>query len=326
VVVACAVWLAAVNIQGSAKPGGEATSPVPSASIAPYTAAATATVHSWLDALAAGDAQSALTMMRDLPSDRTFLTDEVLRGAMPVFADVKIQPEQAAEDDVTFRLTFDMAGQEKWLQLDLANQQPGSPTGPWLIAGGTTDVDVTQIMPPTDGMNLVVNGVPVPPGASTITLLPGLYPLSVSDTRFAFAANDSTLIVPVFDPPVFNADLSADGQAQVDAAVQAKLDSCLAQTVAVPPSDCGFGFADPAAVFGKPVQIASVVWTLAPGTADAAFRYSVDPATLVARGTGHMTIHGAVTDVSGAAYAGTDAITGVTVNLTDPANPVVAFG
>jgi len=320
-VLALVAYVIVINVQEQAL----YTEPSPTTEdIGPYVDGATATVRTWLDALSAGDAGTALAMM-DFTGDRTYLTDQALAGAAPVFGNVQIERLMAVPENVLLHVTFTIQGQAGDLQLAVDNQDPSRPAGPWRIRGGTCDVDADLVMGRHLDAGLVINGIPAPAGATTLTLFPGVYPLTVADPWFTFPPGNTTLVVPVFTSPVFAYDLSALGQARIAADVQATLDTCLAETVAVPEARCGFGFKNPVGIFGRAVAIASVAWSVVPGASDRPFEYRYDPATKTATARGSLTIQGDVISVEGVPYVGTDHILTITVGLADRDHPVVTL-
>lgn len=195
--------------------GGSSPSPRPKT--------ASDAVKGYLDALVAGDAETALQFVDQPPKDRTFLTDAVLKESAkeaPI-SGVKVgKPAGAYGVQVTAGYRV---GDEPVTQEFNVIKRGGN----YRIDDGTSEV---RLGSQATGLDLTVNGV-APDGAAA-TVFPGRYRIETT-TQYIELGSDATFTVltPVDDPVAeLEPKLSSKGQQLFRTKVTAATKKCVAST------------------------------------------------------------------------------------------------
>ena len=190
-------------------------------------------VKSYLDALAAGQAATALALGKDQPTDTTFLTDAVLADSLkraPITAITVSPPDD--EYDSSIEASYKLGDQQ--VNESFTVQKTGDN---YLLYDVTQNVNVEAIRSRT--LPLLINGVAVQ--SDEVHLFPGSY-LLTSGNEYANYGNGALLVKHPNDYP--NAyDLrpeltKAGADAFLDAA-KAKLAACVKEQK-LRPAGCAF--------------------------------------------------------------------------------------
>jgi hypothetical protein len=300
----------------STSPAGHATTATAAADQAPETV-----VESFLEAVAASQADVALGLLNDPPADTTFLTDAVLTQSASLAALTNIQTSPAivsgksASVSVTYRLGDTPVSDQ--YTLTLVGQQ-------WLISTPLA----TQLLFFIDagGAGLAINGVPLDGGGllGQSSFLPGTYAFSVTNSYLTTSTR--FVVGTMTDPPVLidsPVSLAADAGNRLSQAAQQKLEACLAAKEAQP-AGCGFGtgqLRDGATPDWSTVTrtvtagtVASAVWTLGTGNVT---HVSADL---------DITLDVKLHSTAGSQYGGDDHIWSATADISNPDAVVITFG
>jgi len=280
-------------------------------------------VTGFLQAVAQGQADQALTYLAHTPTNTTFLTNDALApvaGQMTV-GDVTEPNWVAGETTATVTGEFGINGAAESVQYSLTSTSNG-----WrLSASALPTVILSDYVSPGTGVTL--NGIAVSDAdlKAGVPLFPGPYQLALTNPFLALATGAFT----VTDQADFstmsrydNVTLAADAPAQLASAAQAKLDACLASQEMMP-TDCGFGFSS--LENGATPNLSTLHFTLQSSDLSSATWQLAPGSSLQATATVSISIQGDVNDTSGNQYRGTDALQSVTVDFKDPANPNVVF-
>ncbi|MCV7281793.1 DUF4878 domain-containing protein [Mycolicibacterium flavescens] len=96
-------------------------------------------VQGYLDALARGDAEAALSFVAQVPPDKTFLTDEILKKQIEKYpiTNITILGENPSAKGATVAVRADFGGKTSDQQITL----PAATDGDWKLQHGVTSVD-----------------------------------------------------------------------------------------------------------------------------------------------------------------------------------------
>jgi len=283
----------------------------------------TEAVQSYLNALAVGDATTALTYSATQPEDRTFMTDDFMAAVMAAnpLTDIDVPAGQSDKTPAVIQATYTLGGQT--VNASFTVQKHGRN---WLLNGGFLVLDISSLT--SKGVALTLNGADVD-FAGQLDLFPGVYTFASSDTMVTLDAGTFTIAYPESNPTFdqMHFTLSDQGTALILKAAQAKLDWCVAQQD-IAPSGCGFQVADNP---DSPVDQTTVTWTLASGaTKISSLKPTLEPDT----GMGYtsatadlkisLNFHAASVDGLHL-YNNESAITQMSADFSDPSQIVVTF-
>lgn len=212
---------------GSAPPGSSTTGPPPASTKADQS------VRSYLEALAAGNAAVALSLGKDQPTDKTFLTDAVLAESnkrAPI-TEISVSPADN-EYDVSIKASYKMGDQQ--VNETFTVQKQGEV---FLLYDVTQDVDLETVRSRT--LPMQINGVKVT--TDKVDLFPGSYALSTGSDYVTYGGGPMVITSPndygnAYDhkPEITEAGIKA-----VVAAAKVKLAGC-AKEAKFRPSGCPF--------------------------------------------------------------------------------------
>ncbi|WP_342372072.1 hypothetical protein PCC79_13005 [Propioniciclava soli] len=238
------------------------------------------TAQTYLDSLAAADAEGALATLAEQPANTTLLTDEVLQASveaspLSAIAVGEVTSEgQNATADVTYRI-----GEED-VALTLPMTGDGART--WHLTDGLGELTLAS----TD--HLTVNGAELT--EATNPVFPGTYTAAATNQYLVLNGATSAFIPsPQADAATITPEfaLSDPGRESILAAVRTRLDECVASTETLP-GNCPFGLAaDGAEVSNVRFQLNNDPW--------AEFAPALDMAAMTASGTVHLDITGFAT-------------------------------
>ena len=301
----------------------------PPTPVAPTTTDPTGTpagvVEAYLNALAAGDATTALTYSATQPEDTTFMTNTVLSASMtshPI-TNIDVPAGQTTETPATITATYKLDG--TYVNASFTVQKHGTV---WLLDGGFLTMDIGGLT--RKGVGLTLNGIDLK-FATTVDLFPGVYTFAPLDPMLSVEHGSFTIAYPEAQPTVtgIGFGLSDKATTAIIAAAQAKMDWCLAQQV-IQPEGCGFAVQeDPA----DPVAPTSIKWKIDTGDkaiagmkpvldtgAGPGYTHASAPVAMTFLFSGHSSsgLH-LYTDIS-------SAISQMRADFSDPGHIIVTFG
>lgn len=218
---------------GSAQPSASASAPPGSVPPPPKSGKASEAVTAYLQALAAGQAGTALSLAQEQPTDKTFLTDAVLAESLkraPI-TDIKVT-EPANEYDYRVAATYKLGSQQ--VNETFSVQKEGEV---FLLYQVAQDVDLQTVRSRT--LPLSINGIKV--AKDKVALFPGSYVLS-SGNKYVGYGDGALLIKSPQDYPSTSDLRPTLTDAGVDAftkSAEAAMDKCLKQRD-LSPKGCPF--------------------------------------------------------------------------------------
>jgi len=275
------------------------------------TATASDAVKGYLEALAAGDAATALDYVATTPQDQSLLTDEVLAAgnAIGPIADIVVEPTAVA-GSAQVRAHYSI-GTGNVIDADYSVVQTS--------AGWKLDKGAAQFTVDRFPSVATINGVTPTPG-HTITMFPGSYRIGTADDRYRVWAG-SFIVQSVTDVASIKvtAALSKSGVAAVRGAAQKHLNACIKQNKALPSASCGFGVELVERATGKKITAKTVRWRITSGSAALkSFTPKLDASDpSLARGKATVKLRVDVTATNGQRYRGTSTISSVRATLGD---------
>ncbi|GMA30016.1 hypothetical protein [Litorihabitans aurantiacus] len=198
-------------------------------------------VQTFLDAIAAGDAQTALDLVDSSTGlDETLLTDEVLAASAAIapITDIVVTPPT---DDNPYGVEVEVAYQLGDTPVSTTVRLTGDGDGAYTLtsAGGSVYVPGS-----VSGVDVTVNGVPVTAGEDYDAFI-GTYEIATTSTVFGITGETQAAITERFESASFSGltvDLTEESVAAFHESVRAAVDECLASTTL----EAGCGLAVPA--------------------------------------------------------------------------------
>jgi len=288
----------------------------------PGGSSATQAVQAYLDALAGGDADLALSYSAQKPDDTTFMTSDILKAALAAnpLTGIQIPAGQSNKTPAVIEAAYSLGGQA--IQAHFTVQKYGRK---WLLDGGYMVLNLVDLT--SSGVPLTVSGHNLG-DATKVALFPGTYTLATADPMLDLAGGTFTIEYPESHPTFdqFRFVLSTAAVGAIQAATQNKLDWCVAQKDPRP-AGCGFGFAG--AADGSTIDPASVDWTVEPDSQDIT---TMQPAldgssTTVATAALAIKVHFSANSTDKRhMYNVPAATTAMKADFSDPTQIVVTFG
>jgi hypothetical protein len=212
-------------------PGGSA--PPSTTEPPPASTQADLSVKAYLEALAAGNADVALSLGKDQPADKTFLTDAVLAKSnkrAPI-TEITVAPPDN-EYDSSIEASYKLGDQQ--VNETFTVQKQGDV---YLLNDITQDVNLETIRSRT--LPLQINGVGVT--SDTVDLFPGSYVLTTGSKYIAYGGGPMLVKSPDDYPSAYDhrPAITEAGTKAVVAAAKSKLNGCLEQAK-FKPSGCPF--------------------------------------------------------------------------------------
>lgn len=264
-------------------------------------AAAAQVVRGYLEALAKGDAATALGYALEPPSDPSLLTDQVLAGqraAAPI-GDITVgAPTEPGRVPASYLLGAERVSTVFELTLGKDGWRLDRVAAPTDLSGFTVPV--------------ALNGAV--PRSARPELFPGHYRVTSDTPRYRVPDVEFDIRHP-FEQPVIPAalELSETGRAEVIEAAEAHLADCLSRHDLEPPG-CGFAVVDPEQT---PLDESTVEWR-AHGASDFAdLALSLDHAGSASADI-DLTIHGEVHGLDGSRWKARVHLTRLRADLTGP--------
>ena len=238
-------------------PGSTPGAPGASVPPVPQTGNAQAAVKGYLEALAAGDAATALAYAETPPADTTMLTNEALSGALAASPITAINVPEGTGGSTYADITADYKLGDRTVSADFNVTKQGNL---WRLYKVTATARLSALN--TGGIPLLVNGVAV--AGSEVELFPGSYTLSVGNPRYQVSSAAFVVESPTKGPDVYKAKLALSdaGKKEIITAARAHLASCLKVKKLVPPG-CGFATRLPS---GNKARLSTLKWTVTRGS------------------------------------------------------------
>ena len=291
---------------------------------------AQAAVRGYLQALAAGNSNDALSFAVTRPLSYTFLTDTVLTASLslnPITFQQAVREDLSSQEDIAVTADYQIGSQSVTTTYVTTLRD-----GYYFIESVTARVDLSGTYIPGIGMKL--NGVSLGTGvvAPYLDLFPGSYQLTIDNSMLTLTGGQFVVSDPMASPSSIDmmVELAADTPGQLAAAAKTTLDGCMAEKSLS--SSCGIGmpiiYSDGQI---RDVDANSVQWAFITGSSDfPAEGFFYDPQSKPTEATATIdlkirrTVNGAGSDANYYFYLCYD-VTSVSVNFSDPANLDVSF-
>ncbi len=184
------------------------------------------TVLDYFAALQAGDADKALSLARQRPSDLSLLTDEVLKASNELGAITDVQVN--GRTDRSVRVSYRLDGSQTYATINVTKV-----SGDWKLR----DVAFPVGMMSAEDGSLFLNGIEVKKGA---VAFPGLYEVGTGSKHLEWSQETVTVrpdetanVMPL------SLSISDDGEQAARDAIRAKWDSCMKKKE-LQPKGCPF--------------------------------------------------------------------------------------
>jgi hypothetical protein len=199
----------------------------------PASTKADESVKAYLEALAAGDATAALSLAKDQPTDKSFLTDAVLAESnkrAPI-TEISVSPPDS-EYDSSIEASYRMGDQR--VNETFTVQKQGES---YLLSEVSQDVNLETIRSRT--LPLQINGVGVT--SDKVNLFPGSYVFTSGSDYIAYGGGPMVINSPNDYANAYDhrPAITSNGTKAVVAAAKAKLADC-AKQARFKPSGCPF--------------------------------------------------------------------------------------
>jgi len=272
-------------------------------------------VQNYLQALASGDAATALSHMVT-PSDTTFLTNQVLAKSLELAPLTNISVTEGDPETTWVDATYSLGDQSVSMSFEVTISEDV-----YLLTNGTLKVDVSNIYRRDVGGS--INGVSLEGAAvSSIELFPGTYQIELGNPLLVLSTDQFTVTGPS-DSAVWDADysLSEEAPAKIAAAARSRLRGCIAEKQTM--TSCNFGVKNPPSNTKK----STINWKISSGNSDYSKAKFELFDTTTAMASKKVSVNCNWRTTSGARYKLTKpiTITGVQVDFTDPENMIVTF-
>lgn len=200
---------------------------------APPEQSASEVVEEYLKAIAAGDAETALSYLLTTPTDTTFLTDEVLAAsnARAPIAAIDVAKPKKQDSSTIVTATYTVGGEEVSGDFYVDESEEGG----WVITVGTTDLWIGANLA---GLDLTLNGIPV--DAEKVFIFPGAYEFATTTPYFTLTGPASFTWPGPGNPPSssdIRGTLTDEGAALFRDAITPAVAACVASTTLV--AGCG---------------------------------------------------------------------------------------
>ncbi|GAA2097193.1 hypothetical protein GCM10009841_09360 [Microlunatus panaciterrae] len=220
---------------------------------APPATKASDAVKSYLEALAASNAQAALDLSEDQPADKTFLTNEVLQasnGRAPITA-INV-PEVADDNAYSVDATYKM-GEESVTESFYVDKFDGK----WKVKEAFAELDLSYTR--DKSLPMIINGVEVK--TDKVKLLPGSYEFTTGSKFIDYGSSNVLLVTSPSDYPNtsdIKASITEAGFSAFKKAAKDSMTACVKQKK-LAPTGCPFA-AKPTSQ--QKVDTKTIKWTL----------------------------------------------------------------
>ena len=185
----------------------------------------TETVTAYLEALADSDAEAALALLSDPPSDDTLLTDDVLEESndLAPMTDIEVESVEDAAYYATIPVTYSLGDVEVSAEISVNQDDQG---GAWTIDGGVNELYLGSQF---EGLEMTLNGGAVE--SDTATVFPGTYVLGTTTPYFEITGTSTITVKDPWDFPMFDdvqPALTAEGVTVFQTAINDSVNACIA--------------------------------------------------------------------------------------------------
>lgn len=206
-----------------------------------------AVTEAFLQAVAASDAETALSYVETPPTDEALLTDEALAAsnALAPIADITVTEPADASFSTEVTASYTIGG--KPVTVDFRVSEYDS-KGTWRVGNGIAEVDLSRF----DGLDIEMNGETV--GAKA-EVFPGTYELSTSTPNFTLSGATTLTVSNGYDFPSLSdldVTLSDEGLALFRSTVKDAANACLASKSLV--AGCGLDIPESLSDGSRPVD------------------------------------------------------------------------
>ncbi|BAK33834.1 hypothetical protein MLP_08200 [Microlunatus phosphovorus NM-1] len=197
---------------------GSSQAPVPVQADKPSDA-----VQNYLQALAGGDAQTALSYAATQPADTTFLTNEVLAASnkLAPIADITVP---VVDDEYAYTIDASYTRGGKKVNTSFSVQKDGDS---WKLREAAYDLDLSSRLNKT--LPMIINGVTVE--SDSIALFPGSYEFTTSTKNISYGKNN---VVAIDSPSEYPRGLTkleptvtSTGEKAFTKALEASIKACM---------------------------------------------------------------------------------------------------
>ena len=201
----------------------------PTSTEAPKTSKPSDAVKAYLDALAANNATQALALSKEVPADKTFLTDDMLKqsSTRAPITDINV-PEVDGEYTYTVSASYKVGKQA--FNEDFSVEKSGND---WKVREGYVDMNLSSARNRT--LPMLINGVAVK--TDKVLLFPGSYEFTTG-SKWVDYGNENTVVVggPTDYPSAskIQPTLTETGYNEVIKLGKAALNACLKQKKQLP--------------------------------------------------------------------------------------------
>jgi len=292
-------------------------------------------VLGYLQAVAQGSASDALSFLDTVPTDTTFLTDDVLaysRTFRPI-THIKVSSAYGYNTKKTVNASYLIGDYRPFDSFNVILKE-----GYWVITnapfGPTSEYYYYPFLTTVNSADISLNGVPLNGlNLSDISLFPGAYQYETSNRLLTM--DGTTLLISgnradTREIPPRWLSLTAEGQTEIADAVTSKLNDCLTEKASF--TSCGFGFNwSNNDSQERNVDNSTVVWSTPSGIDDSNNLVVLDwmaiedggPLRAVAWIGGKVACEG--TSAKGSLFMDSFRITTETIDVTDPDKLVITF-
>lgn len=273
-------------------------------------------VKGYLEAIAGGNAETALSYAKTTPTDTTFLTDAVLKTAMtnsPI-TDIKVSAPADSYSYANVGYSYKLGTRQ--INDDMSVEKIGDV---WKVSDVAADVNLGSYSF-TGKVPMMLNGVAV--NASKIYLFPGTYTVTSGWKYVDYGTGKFVVDSPNAYPSASNLQptLNAAGVAQFKALAKAKLDACM-KAKQLAPAGCGFAVRAPSGVKINPATISWAISYGADAIAKSTPKLEYDDPTSISEYLS-IGLKGTAKATNGDTYSGTSYLGSTTATITKDAMTV----
>ena len=205
------------------------TAAVVTVKIANHSRSPQSVAEAYYEALATGDAVAASSFLAHsyLPEDSSrLLTPEVLANATELISDVSVAPVDAWPGD-SLEVSYTLAGKR---YTDLVSAVKGDTRFGFLDSYLISPPDPIVVSPwPESDLSFSISGVPWVNGNPQVHLFPAVYSITATDTTYFDVKEDTLVVTSSEHPPRVEFVPTPELGLEVEAAVRAELDRCVAE-------------------------------------------------------------------------------------------------
>jgi hypothetical protein len=182
-------------------------------------------VQGYLEALAASNAEAALSFVDEAPADSPFLTDEALAASNELGPITDIEVVEPADADFSTYVTATYSVGDVPVTTEFSVNEYEA-EGSWKMTAITADLELGSRFA---GLDMTLNGQPVE--SDSVQVFPGTYELATTTPNFVVTGETVVTVREPFDYPSFgdtNAGLSEEGVLVFRQAVKDAVATCIA--------------------------------------------------------------------------------------------------